>query len=688
MHMRAHRPASGEHETGQTRFRSALGSVAQPLPVAQLGLEHEYELTSDGERLDFRQLIHELAVPGLPLDPGDPYAYRCASGLALTCDDEEAEVASPPLPLAPGFTGAVDDWARAGRALLDQVLPSSVVTLGCSTHLSAALPDEHADRVIELFTATFAPALMLMLDRAGSHGVFVRPRPSRLELCGEYAIGERLRAATAFFAGAAKACAGAVDDDASPWTLPPPLAVQALAAARRPGLEVDRDIAFGFDLYARGRDAVLPLQDGGTITAQRYLESAWASARQALGPHADPSDLGPAQHMVEGSSPLGVETDRDEWVISDPTLPPSPFGALLARRDRGSFAVEPALATWAFTVFRLHGPSRSAYACVPSARLSRFLDMLDDGRLDLVLAADVRSAPSGRVLAHFGQTEQPGLWDEVGIPTDLLHPERAPAENRRAGVRPIRADWAAPPSTSERDVPLAVAHVDKSDTPVAAARADKPDDDAPATARIPEEPPAAAGSGKPAQERYGKPHVEPVPARIGKPTVPAPAPLGTAPVEPIAARFGKPASIDPPPARFGKPAGVSPDPSPVPIAADHRWRRSPRVIAVVVVGVLVLVGTAVAVLGRGGSTQHAPTTVATTSPVETTPVSSTQPSPTVLETTTPRGRTVVPTTTRVTARGAGTPTTVVSPTTLTHPATTAPPTPPTTAPSPPTTLGP
>ena len=77
----------------------ALGpGLAAPGPAGLLVLEHEYRLARNGDAVDFRALIHDLPVPGRRIDPGDSYAYRCTSGLALTCDDGEAEVACPPVP--------------------------------------------------------------------------------------------------------------------------------------------------------------------------------------------------------------------------------------------------------------------------------------------------------------------------------------------------------------------------------------------------------------------------------------------------------------------------------------------------------------------------------------------------------------------------------------------------------------
>ena len=98
-------------------FATALGGAHTPpaAPAALLGLEHEYRLLRDGQPIDFRELIHELPVPGRRLDPGDSNAYRCASGIALTCDDGDAEIASPPVRLRPGFSRVLQGWETSGR---------------------------------------------------------------------------------------------------------------------------------------------------------------------------------------------------------------------------------------------------------------------------------------------------------------------------------------------------------------------------------------------------------------------------------------------------------------------------------------------------------------------------------------------------------------------------------------------
>jgi len=397
-------------------FAAAIGAAATgpDTPGSLLGLEHEYSL-SDGERpVDFRDLIHSLGVPGLPLDPGDRNAYRLPSGLVLTCDDAEAEVASPPVRLQPGFTNLIEAWAATGRAELLRLLPPGIAATGYSTHLSAAMPDALNARVADLYARTFAPALMLLIDGPDSHGIYIRPRAGRLELCGDYVSGARLGAVAAFVAGSATACAAG--------NSPPALAARLAPAISRYGLYVSRR-AVGPDLYAEGRAAVLTREDGTTITAQQHLEVAWAAARNALAAHADGSDLAVIDRMVAGTLPLGTEGHPDGNGSTARSHSPAD-GAVIQPVNRPGFTATAVIAVWPFTVFRLAGSRRSAFACVPRAHLPQFIRRLTSGELDAAVVAYLNSQPTGRTLASHGQTQEPGLWDDVGEPLDLLPPER------------------------------------------------------------------------------------------------------------------------------------------------------------------------------------------------------------------------------------------------------------------------
>ncbi len=439
---------------------AALGPRPPPRsPASVVGLEHEYSLSRDGEPVDFRALIHGLAIPGRRLDPGDANAYRCASGLVLTCDAEDAEVVSPPVVVEPGFAADVAAWAAEGWHQLSGVLPPGVEAKGFSTHLSASMPEAVAQRVAALFATTFAPALMLVLDRADSHGVFVRPRPGRIEVCGEHATGPRLGGAAVLVAGGARACAAVVVGAVGPDRLPPVLEVDVRPATGRCGLFVGRHLAFGFDLYAAGRQARLPIQGGGAIGAQAYLELAWRAARLALGTDASNADLDAGIRMVAGSMALGVEEAvGDVAPALGPHLPPSPYGDLLTRRHRPGFTVTPEAATWDFTVFGLRGVRR-AFVSVPSTQLGAFLGQLDAGRLDGCSAAF--STPR-RPTACSSPTTRP--WNPASgttrssVPTCWPTSAAPPTATRNSPLwPPKRSRWRASSSRGSRRSPTCVA---------------------------------------------------------------------------------------------------------------------------------------------------------------------------------------------------------------------------------------
>ncbi len=416
---------------------AALGArLTDRPPASVVGLEHEYSLSVTGERLDFRALIHDLAIPGRRLDPGDLNAYRCASGLAITCDAEDAEVVSPPLPVQPGFAIEVAAWAEHGRAELLRLLPAGVTVTPFSTHISASMPDDLVDAACELFARTFAPALILVLGGADSHGVFVRPRPGRLEVCGEHAMGGRLAAAATLVAGGARACAAALlGGKGEAGHLPPVLAVDLRPARGRHGLFVGRNLAFGYDLHLAGRDGVVPLQVGGVIPAQEYLLLAWAAAGAGLGADASDADVQAGDAIVSGSLPVGAEEAGVDSVSRPWPVPGarSPFGDVLVPRRRPAFDVVADAATWDFTVFRLRSSARRAYACVPGSQLGRFLDRLDAGSLDGLLGGFLDGTPTGRVLVAHDDTAEAGLWDDAAIGPDLLAYERTDLDGDQAG---------------------------------------------------------------------------------------------------------------------------------------------------------------------------------------------------------------------------------------------------------------
>ena len=168
----------------------------------RIGVEHELCLWSGADRVDFRHLITRVAGDLATLDPGDPRARRLPSGVALTADGWEAELATPPLPTSPSAPGRVDALLRAERTELRDLSATLGVDriTGFSTHLNVSVDDNRVVEVGRAFVETCALAVAAVTEPAGSVGIFVRPRRGRLELGGEYVEGQHLVAALTLMA--------------------------------------------------------------------------------------------------------------------------------------------------------------------------------------------------------------------------------------------------------------------------------------------------------------------------------------------------------------------------------------------------------------------------------------------------------------------------------------------------------
>ena len=138
-----------------------------------------------------------------------------------------------------------------------------------------------------------------------SPGLLVRPRPGRLELCGEHVAGDPARAAAAFAVGSVRALAGASHRTLTELGV----ATRTEPATERFGLYVDR-LGFGPDLYTEGRASVLRGIDGTRRSAQRQLELAWAVARPTISGAASTADLEAVDRAVQGDLPLPCEEQR------------------------------------------------------------------------------------------------------------------------------------------------------------------------------------------------------------------------------------------------------------------------------------------------------------------------------------------------------------------------------------------
>ena len=404
---------------------------------ALVGLEHEFRIIRSSLQLDFRAHLDGLALGERNLDPVDPNAFRLDSGAVLTSDAREAEIALAPERRRPGFAARIAARAFAERDRLVGLVGPGLE--GYSTHISVALPQRINDRVAFLYARTFAPALMLLMDRWDSPGLMVRPRPGRLELCGEYVEGGRLRACVAFAVGSVLACVDALAAHPRRVPMPPSLIAQVLPTDQRYGWYVDRR-AFGTDLYATGRMTRLQRAGGGATSAQEQLSLAVGAAVESLGTSARSDDLVELHGMASGELPLPSEAlaaPEDRAVLP---IAPSALGRALVPRRRPSFAVAPVMVTWDTLVFVIAETTtaRRAFACVPRERLAAFIALLDRGRLDAAIADYLALRPRGRALSSWEQTAVPGLYDAIGARRELVARERPVAAPARVGPRARR----------------------------------------------------------------------------------------------------------------------------------------------------------------------------------------------------------------------------------------------------------
>lgn len=397
-----------------------------------IGIEQEYRLFDGARQIDSRSLIHDFKLGPPNLDPSDPNAYRLESGAALTCDEAEAEVVLPPVELRPGFTREIAARVARERARLNGLVPELRIE-GYSTHLSIATPTK-GDRVALMYAQTFAPAMMLLLDRPSSPGLLVRPRPGRTELGGDFVSGNGLAVAATFAAGSVLACRAAIEGRRP--GLPPRLEVHLQPDDHRYGWFVDRR-AFGDDLYSAGREMLFRRADGGTIRAQEHLEAAWTFSRRMLDDLVGKDELNAVDEVVHADSPLpSNQLDLGGDPSSLDEAGRSAFGDVLRARSRPAFDLAPVMVTWETAVVLIvdRDQTRRAFACIPQRCLARFLDALDAGDLDSCVERYLgRPWLRLRRLHRRAQLKRVSLYDRLGRRNRLLPRERSAAPSAKPG---------------------------------------------------------------------------------------------------------------------------------------------------------------------------------------------------------------------------------------------------------------
>ncbi len=426
-----------------------------PDAPGRIGLEHEFVVLETERPVDFRHIIDSMGLGQAHLDPADPCSYRLPSGAALTCDGAEAEIALPPTFLGPRFAFEVAARANVERAALIRRLPRDMGVKGYSTHISVSVSDALAQAVCRTYATTFAPAMMLLLDRRESAGLLIRPRPGRVELGGDYLSGDQLVPAVAFAVASVLTCADLALRGARRG-LPDELDVRIEPAVARFGWYVDRT-AFGGDLYVDGRSAALRTTDGEAVSAQRHLEDCWRVARQAIEGVASAEELALVDEAVRGERPLPTEhyLHAAHTVTTSASLDSTPYGEALTPRERPTFEMAPVMVTWDLVVFLLRDlrRTRRAFAAVPGTDLGAFLRDVDSGRLDDQVDAFMRRRRSRYVLHRRGDVTGPALVDAIGPRVGLMRPELghdglpmrallAPSARRRAS----RVGWLSPGS--------------------------------------------------------------------------------------------------------------------------------------------------------------------------------------------------------------------------------------------------
>ena len=383
-------------------FRRRLGPPARGQPL--VGVEHEFTVWHGDRQVDFRSVIHGLGLGRRHLDPDDPNAYRLPSGAVVTCDGAEAEIALPPAEIGPGFGRVVADSAAREVRSLKRRLPPGYQLRGYSTHVSVEVPEHLAVAVAKRYVTTFGPAMMLAMDGPDRPGLRIRPRHRRLELCGDFISGRRLREALELGTGSVAATMTAIErGTAEHRPLPPPIQAAVRPAIERPGWFIDR-ASLGLPAQDSPPGTLL-LADGGRLPVKRHVALARSSAKVAL-----------AGWLASAGA---------EAAATGATPGQRPFGDVLRTRRRPNVALAPVMVTWPLNVFIVAatGSRRPAFAVVPREWLGAFLDGFDRGELDSTLRGYAGARRLASRAGSWRDAREPGLYDDVPSRVRLLPPE-------------------------------------------------------------------------------------------------------------------------------------------------------------------------------------------------------------------------------------------------------------------------
>jgi hypothetical protein len=280
-------------------LRSVPRSVrrAQRSRAPRVGIEHEFEVHRHGQRVDFRRVLPNLLPGHVRADPADPLATRLGWGV-ITADGLEAEIAIAPITLRPGFVQRAVGATAQARTDLRRICPADHDLTGFSTHISVSWAVRRDDSLARTWARVFAPVLMLLLDRSTSPGLVVRPRPGRLELCGEFAAGDQLAAALAFAAASVQTVQRVPRRALRRWFVD----MTMLPSLDRYGWYIDHAAFGGNDLYRLRR--ATPLMRASTIvSAGQHVDEIIDLVSFDLAQIGDAADVRALQQVVDGTSP-------------------------------------------------------------------------------------------------------------------------------------------------------------------------------------------------------------------------------------------------------------------------------------------------------------------------------------------------------------------------------------------------
>lgn len=288
----------------------------------------------------------------------------------------DTQIATAPVLLQPGSGVAVLARAAAAERHLQDGLPDGYSLVGFSTPINVGVDDRRVVGVARLIAARLALPLMLVLDRADSPGLLVRPRPGRLEIGGEFAAGDPLRTAVALTVAVTALAERACRTGRLMHPVPRTPRLRPARAVERYGWYVDRH-GWGPDLYRQGRETVL-----GSRTAGEWLRVVWHAARPLTRDLLDDDERSLVDDAVSGARPLPLEHPLDD----DGPVQMPPGDQHYGPRDRGDLQVVVVQATWCRALVEIRTPTGIRWLTLPGRALDDVL-ALDAGLLDRELSA-------------------------------------------------------------------------------------------------------------------------------------------------------------------------------------------------------------------------------------------------------------------------------------------------------------